>query len=57
LLKTALMHYGYKPTRVFNPGHSCMMYKAQQKSVKKFTELIVKKPGERLYIDTSGPLP
>jgi transposase InsO family protein len=35
------------------------MYDVQgtTKSVKKFTDLIVTKPGERLYIDTSGPLP
>jgi hypothetical protein len=57
LLKNTLLHYGYKPTGVFNPCHSCMIYKAQRKSVNKFTDLIVTKPGERLYIDTSGPLP
>jgi hypothetical protein len=57
LLKTTLLHYGNKPTGVFNPCHSCMIYKAQQKLVNKFTDIIVTKPGERLYIDTSGPLP
>jgi hypothetical protein len=57
MLKTTLLHYGYKPIGFFNPCHSCMIYKAKRKSVIKFADLIVTKPGERLYIDTSGPLP
>jgi hypothetical protein len=57
LLKTTLIHYGYKATGVFTPCHSYMMLNAQEKAAKTFTDLNVTKPGEILYIDTRGPLP
>ena len=46
-----------KLTGNWNPCPGCMYAKAKQKNVKKITDERAKSPGERLFIDTSGPYP
>jgi transposase InsO family protein len=55
LLRKTALHYGYKLTGTLMPCDGCMKAKAKAKAVKKFTETKATKPGERLFMDTTGP--
>ena len=39
------------------PCDACRVYKATQRPTKKITSITAQHPGDRMYVDTSGPFP
>jgi hypothetical protein len=56
-LRKFLNHHNIKVTGKFQNCIGCMKWKAQNKAAIKVAVSPAKYPGERLYIDVSGPLP
>ena len=57
ILKKTCKNLNIKLTGTFHPCPGCMYAKAKQRNVNKFTKLRATLPGERLFVDTSGPYP
>jgi hypothetical protein len=55
LLKKTLKHHSIKVTGELQSCEGCCLAKAKQKSVSKTTNIRAKSPGERLFVDMSGP--
>ena len=54
-VEQTLTKEGYHTTGESKPCESCMQAKAKAAGVSKTTDVEAEKPGERLYLDTSGP--
>ena len=55
VLRKTIKHLGYSITGTLKSCDACRMAKAKAKGVKKQTETRSTIPGERMYIDISGP--
>ena len=55
LIKKTLNHIGVTPLGDLKSCEACGLAKAKQRAVNKTTHVKSKMPGERLFIDTSGP--
>jgi hypothetical protein len=56
-LRKFLNHHNIKATGKFQNCISCMKWKGQNKAASKVATNTATYPGQRLYIDASGPLP
>ena len=54
-LKEMASVYGFRLTGTLSPCDACGIAKASQSRISKTTEIKATKPGERLYMDTTGP--
>jgi hypothetical protein len=55
ILWETMKEYGIKLTGKLNACDECLQIKAKAKGVPKATKTVASEPGERLYVDTSGP--
>ena len=57
VLRKTCKNLGIKLTGTFQSCPGCMYAKAKQKKLNKLSKVQATKPGERLFLDTSGPYP
>jgi hypothetical protein len=55
ILRETMKEYGIKLIGKLNACDECLQVKAKAKGVPKTTKTLATQPGERLYVDTSGP--
>ena len=57
ILRSTMRSHNIKLTGTLLPCDACMLHKATKKPTRKVTSIVANRPGERMYVDTSGPFP
>jgi transposase InsO family protein len=57
VLRSTMRTHNITLTGTMIPCDACMLYKATQRPTRKITSITAQHPGDRMYVDTSGPFP